>query len=387
MATAATIDIDALLRPISESAPAGADLRADVSPTSIYYRLKDARSAARAAERRADAPAQDGDQASEAAGRTLAMSADWQTIFTLAPKALQESSKDLEVVAWFTESLLRAHGFAGLRDGIHLARGLIEQYWESFFSLVDEDGMATRLAPLAGLNGQGNEGTLIQPLRKVPLTHGANENLLAAYHFDQARALMNLADAEQRARREAAGATSMERFMAAVNASGSAEFSAGEFYASLLEDMDGTLAELALLDTALSERAGRDAPSMRDIAQVLTAIRDSVQVFSKELVDRWRAASNGAAAGASQANGAGGESSGAAAAGGPVRGREEALRVLQQVAEYFRTNEPHSPIATSLDEIVRRAKMPFAELLAELLPDPSAWRSALTSAGIKPPPQ
>ena len=27
-----------------------------------------------------------------------------------------------------------------------------------------------------------------------------------------------------------------------------------------------------------------------------------------------------------------------------------------------------------------------AELLAELLPDASAWRSALTSAGIKPPP-
>jgi len=69
-----------------------------------------------------------------------------------------------------------------------------------------------------------------------------------------------------------------------------------------------------------------------------------------------------------------------------VRGREEALRTLQQVAEYFRKNEPHSPISTSLDEIVRRAKMPFAELLAELLPDDTAWRSALTSAGIKPPP-
>ena len=382
MATAATIDIDSLLRPISESAPAGVDLRADGSPTSIYYRLKDARSGARAAERRADAPPppQEGEPVSAAStGRILGLSADWQTILSLAPKALTENSKDLEVVAWYTEGLLRARGFAGLRDGMRLARGLIEQYWDRFFSLVDEDGMATRLAPLAGLNGQGTEGTLIQPLRKVPLTQGADDELLAAYHFDQARALKNLADADQRARREAAGDVSMERFMAGVNASG------GEFYIGLLEDLDGTLTELGLLGNALSDRAGRDAPSTRDIANVLTEIRDNVAAFSKELVDRVRAAAVQDSPGAAQTGG-GRSTDPSTAAGGPVRGRDDALRVLQQVAEYFRKNEPHSPISTSLDEIVRRAKMPFAELLAELLPDPTAWRSALTSAGIKPPP-
>jgi type VI secretion system protein ImpA len=382
MATAATIDIDSLLAPISESAPAGVDLRADSSPTSIYYRLKDARSGARAAERRADAPPppQEGEPVSAAsAGRILALSSDWQTILNLAPKALTEKSKDLEVIAWYTEGLLRAHGFAGLRDGLRLARGLIEQYWDQFFSLVDEDGMTTRLAPLAGLNGQGTEGTLIQPLRKVPLTQGRDDEVLAAYHFDQARVLKNLADPEQRARREAAGDVSMERFMVGVNASG------GEFYIGLLEDLDGTLTELGLLGDALNDRAGRDAPSTRDIAGVITEIRDNVTAFSKELVDRARAAAAQGAPGAAQPGGAGSSDS-SAAAGGPVRGRDDALRVLQQVAEYFRKNEPHSPISTSLDEIVRRAKMPFAELLAELLPDSSAWRSALTSAGIKPPP-
>ena len=382
MATAATIDIDSLLRPISESAPAGVDLRADSSPSSIYYRLKDARSGARAAERRADAPPppQEGEPVSAAStGRILGLSADWQTILSLAPKALTENSKDLEVVAWYTEGLLRARGFAGLRDGTRLARGLIEQYWDRFFSLVDEDGMATRLAPLAGLNGQGTEGTLIQPLRKVPLTQGPDDEVLAAYHFDQARALKNLADADQRARREAAGDVSMERFMAGVNASG------GEFYIGLLEDLEGTLTELGLLGNALNDRAGRDAPSTRDIASVLTEIRDNVAAFSKELVDRVRAAAAQDSSGAAQ-TGDGNSTDPRAAAGGPVRGRDDALRVLQQVAEYFRQNEPHSPISTSLDEIVRRAKMPFAELLAELLPDPTAWRSALTSAGIKPPP-
>jgi type VI secretion system protein ImpA len=342
MATAPTIDIDSLLAPISAATPAGSNLRADSSPTSIYYKLKDARSGARAAERRADSE-----------GALPGMLPEWQVILTLAPKALTETSKDLEVVAWFIEGLVRAYGFAGLRDGLKLAQGLVEQYWDSFYSLEDEDGMATRLAPLAGLNGHGNEGTLIQPLRKVAVTVSRGDGALAIYHYDQARAL------------------------AAANESG------GVFYIELLADLDGAIEVLGLLGQGLGERAGRDAPSTSDIARVLTTIRDTVATFSADLVASARAAAEQGAPGAAQgANGAGA----AGAAGGSLRGREDALRTLLQVAEYFRRNEPQSPISTSLDEIVRRAKMPFAELLAELLPDTSAWRSALISAGIKPPP-
>ncbi len=272
---------------------------------------------------------------------------------------------------------MRKEGFAGLRDGLRLARGLLDKYWDSFFSLEDEEGLATRLAPLAGLNGQGAEGTLIQPLRKVPVTKMRDEGPLAIYHYDQARALAALADAEARARREAAGEVSMERFTAAANESG------GVFYISLLEDIDGGNEALQALGEALGARAGRDAPSTSDIAKVLNTIKDTVTAFSADLVAQARAA---AAAGTADGGPAGAGAAGTQGSSSGVRGREEALRTLQQVAEYFRKNEPHSPISTSLDEIVRRAKMPFAELLAELLPDTGAWRSALTSAGIKPPP-
>ena len=44
-------DLGALLTPISAEAPAGSDLRQDYSADSLYYRLRDARSEARAAER------------------------------------------------------------------------------------------------------------------------------------------------------------------------------------------------------------------------------------------------------------------------------------------------------------------------------------------------
>ena len=55
MASPSTLDIEQLLAPIEGDNPAGVDLREDVSPTSDYYQVKDARSAARAAERSLDA--------------------------------------------------------------------------------------------------------------------------------------------------------------------------------------------------------------------------------------------------------------------------------------------------------------------------------------------
>lgn len=42
------------LPPVSDDAPAGPDLRGDLSPQSLYFRLRDARAEARSAERRAD---------------------------------------------------------------------------------------------------------------------------------------------------------------------------------------------------------------------------------------------------------------------------------------------------------------------------------------------
>lgn len=369
MAAPATINIETLLAPISENAPAGQNLRGDSSAASVYFRLKDARSSARAAERRADA---------EGLSSTSVLP-EWQTILSLAPKSIGESSKDLEIAAWLTEALVRAHGFGGLHEGLQLLRGLVERYWDTFFSLEDEDGLETRLAPLAALNGVGGEGTLIQPLRKVAVTaQSGDEGPFAAYHHDSAWSLSQVGDPEARARREQAGEVTMQRFTAAVNASG------GVFYISLLEDIDASLAEVDALGRVLDERAGRDAPSLSEIKSVLSTVRDMVESVSRELVARARAVATITPGDTMNGSGNG---NGLAISNGVVLGREEALRTLARVADYFRQHEPHSPISTSLDEIVRRAHMPFPQLLAELLPDPAAWRSALISAGIKPPPE
>src|SRR2546425_1256477 len=146
------LDFERLLAPIAEDAPTGADLRADPSPTSLYYAIKDARSTARAAERQM------------VGGEEGSSGADWRPVLQHGTKALAEKTKDLEITAYLIEALVRLHGFAGLRDGFRLARELGERYWDGLYPVPDEEGVATRVAPLTGLNGEDADGTLIAPI-------------------------------------------------------------------------------------------------------------------------------------------------------------------------------------------------------------------------------
>ncbi len=373
MGSPQTIELEQLLAPVSDSAPSGSNLREDSSPSSAYLRLKDARSAARLAEKRADVE-----------GENLGFTADWRTILELAPKVLKDQSKDLEVTAWLIEASVRAHGFAGLRDGLNLARRLVELYWDTLYSLEDEEGIATKVAPLTALNGVDGAGTLLQPIRKIALTKAVGDGPYAVYQYEQACKLAESPDSETRARRESSGAVTLEAFMAAANGSG------GPYYVTLVDDIKESIAELEQLSAALEERAGRDAPPVSAIQGVLASVLEMVQIFAKDLIARaTQLTARQDLELAPSSNGSGGVTAATAifTMSGSIRNRDDALRMLLLVADYFREHEPHSPICTSLEETVRRARLPFSELLLELLPDRSAWRSALTSAGIRPPPE
>jgi type VI secretion system protein ImpA len=72
--------------------------------------------------------------------------------------------------------------------------------------------------------------------------------------------------------------------------------------------------------------------------------------------------------------------------GSGVATRQEALRTLLRVSEYFRRTEPHSPISYALEQAVRWAHMPLPELLSELVTDRSTREEIFKRTGITEPP-
>src|SRR5262245_48276616 len=112
---------DDLLNPIPGDNPGGANLR--YAP--IYDKIKDAR--------REDDDAPQGDWQRD---RKVA---DYKQVIKLAGEALATQSKDLQLAAWLTEAMLHQEGFAGLKQGLDLMRGLIENFWDTMYPEI-EDG-------------------------------------------------------------------------------------------------------------------------------------------------------------------------------------------------------------------------------------------------------
>jgi type VI secretion system protein ImpA len=69
---------------------------------------------------------------------------------------------------------------------------------------------------------------------------------------------------------------------------------------------------------------------------------------------------------------------------GPPADRDEALRRLEQVAEYFRKNEPHSPVAHLVERAARWGRMPLIDVLREVIPDQPAMAKIMDTLGVKP---
>jgi type VI secretion system protein ImpA len=379
MASSEVLDFELLLAPIAGDNPTGVSLRDDYSPTSSYNTIKTARDAARAAERQmvmtGDAP--------------VGPVAGWEPILKLGTKILGEESKNLEVAAWLTEALVRKYGFAGLRDGFRLLRELSERFWDGLYPLPDEDGVIARVAPLTGLNGQESDGVLLKPIANIPITARGAQRPFTLADYKRACEISGISDPEKRARMIDQGMPTLEKFEQA-----SRETSA-EFWRDLVEDLEACREEFHRLCDIIEEKCGKDDDGF-SLAPPTSNIRNALEKAHEDVLNL----SRGRLADSSAQTAEAGESTMLVASdantpmvGGTVAGsvasrvqtREDAFRLLLQVAEFFKRTEPHSPVSYALEQAVRWGKMPLPDLWAELVPDESARSQLFKIVGIQPP--
>lgn len=356
MTSANLFDPELILSPIDGDWQTGQDVRLDPSPTSTYQTIKIARNSARAAERN-----------SIHDGNTSEADEHWRTIKNNAPDLLTNQSKDLEVACWYTEALLRSNGFQGLRDGFLLIHGLIERFWANLYPLPDEDGMETRVACLAGLNGEGAEGVLIAPIRKTIITEGSSCGPFTYWEYQQALECQKLPDEKAKQAKIDKLGFSIDSIETAVRES------SNEFFENIRGDLIEAIDLFKKTGQLLDEHCGTyDAPPTRTIIEVLEdclgAIshlgRDKFLVMDEVPVEQSQDEQSGA--------GEGQAAPAQPAAANYLANRDAAFKQLIEISEFFRKTEPHSPVSYVLQKAVKWGHMPLNELIQELIPDSSS---------------
>lgn len=356
-----TADFEAILAPLAGDHPTGVDLRQDFSPTSIYFRLRDARAQARDAERQADS--QGGEEGPPAL---------WRPVVTVAIGALKSNSKDLEVATWLTEALVRIAGLRGLAAGASVIAGLVEHHWDGLFPTPDDGGMESRVAAVAGLSGQGADGTLMQPLRKVALFQRPDGSPFSVWQYQAAVELSGITDPARRAQRIDSGVLPFEEVEKEAQMAGAA------YWAGQHDVAAQALASWRAMESAFDEKAKEASPATNRVRELLEFVLETCRRFVP--ADPAKGAEIAMTTNETASDGAT-----VVPTPGAISGREQALRQLTEIAAWFKRNEPSSPIGFTLDEAVRRARLGWPELVAELVSDETARHSLLSSAGIKPP--
>lgn len=351
---APVINLEALMQPISEEKPAGESQQY----SGLYDEIRDSR--------RAD------ENLSQGQWLTELKVADFRQVIRLAVPALETQTKDLQIGVWLAESLVKEHGFTGLRDSLRLLNGLQENFWETLFPEVDEGDMEGRANALEWIDKQASFA-----IKEAKITAGAGYGFFDyedSKKFDIPENIDTLDSTDQQKYRELSAQAEKENRVTADKWRKAKTASRRAFYEQLSFDLGECLVEHKELNRVIEERFDRN--QMPGTSQLKKAL-DEIQTLVKRLLEEKRAEEPDEADEIStETEPIETGEEGAAVGGktvmvavGAIQNRRDALKRLAELAEFFRKTEPHSPLSYLIQRAVKWGEMPLESWLQDVIKD------------------
>ena len=361
-----TVDVEAMLAAIAGDNPSGENLQY----AGLHDEIREAR--------RAD------DSSTKADWQSELKVADWDEVTSLAEEALKTRTKDLQIGAWLCEALVKQSGLDGLRDGLKVMRGFHENFWDSIYPEIDEGDMDARANCLALMDRQ-----CAFAVREVALTEVRGEENSSFLRWGKTKVPDDFNKIAQADKAEA-DRIKQESEKASEVWARLYRGTPRRFYEQVNTALSGCWDEFQGLDKAMDQKFGRQTPGLGALKKSLEDLRALVDRLVKEKrvlePDPVSAGSEvpgaeGSEAGVAQAGGAG---PGLGTPAGSLRGRQEALRRLSEIAEFFQKTEPHSPVSYLVERAVKWGNMPLEQWLQEVIKDSSVLGQVQETLGVKP---
>jgi len=341
------INAEELLKPVAAEAPCGEDLSYDVG-------LQELETMARG---------------KEETQFSAAEPPDWKKLQARCLE-LFGRSKDLRIAITLGTAALELDGLAGFRETLVLVKGLISNYWTTVYPQLDpaDDNdplqrmniIATLATPVGTF---GDTVKFLERLRAIPLSKSVQ---LGSFNFGDIL------------RAESGGPAQGDKPAPTIS-----QIEAG-FRDSKPEELRETL---RLLDECISLAQSIDelitstvgparAPDLAPLSGELVGMRNRVAPYLQG--EAVTVAPEAVSAIAAEQPSAGR----ALTLDGEIRSREDVVKLLHKVCQYYDRAEPSSPVPLILKRAIRLAGMDFMEIINDLTPD--AISQIRTVTGEKP---
>jgi type VI secretion system protein ImpA len=328
-------NLDSLLQPVSPDAPCGPDLEYD----SAFLELD------RLSESKPE----------QQMGSTIvpAQEPDWKEVGKRAIELLGKT-KDLRIGAKVARAFLHTEGLPGFASALTLMRGLVENFWDGVYPKLDpEDGNdpTFRVNILMGLC----DGPMfVDRLRIVPLVSSRSFG-----RFSLRDMAMASGELPPPAEGEAPKQAAIE----------------GAFTESPIPDLQATadavhstLESLKAIESFVAEKVG--ASSGTNFSRLIDVLRSAEKIMAAQLLRRGVGVQDAGLAGADGAAiGPDGMPVAAPSMTGEINTREDVIRVLEKICNYYARVEPSSPIPILLQRSKRLVSASFLDIVRDIAPD------------------
>jgi type VI secretion system protein ImpA len=338
------LDLERLLAPIAADAPSGRDLRYD----SAFQALRQMVEANLSVPQDMDQPA-------------AWLQRDFKKIRRDAV-ALLGTGRDLRVLTILAEALAATDGPAGLAAGLELVRRSLQDHWETIHPSLDMDetGPADQAAlRLNALRSLAADEDMLPELARMPLVSAPGVGGLSLRDADLASGRSNPLAYETRPE---PGATEIVLRSAAPEA-----------ITGALTALEAAAGELRAIDELLAVRIG-DVGALPDLSPLGATIARMRALLAPHAVARAPAADAEEARAAMAAGAVTGVSPAVEAATtgrlpAGLDSRDDVLRALELVIDYYRRREPGSAVPLLVERAHRMVPMTFMEAIGDLAPD------------------
>lgn len=313
--------LDQLLAPVSEEDPAGPDLAYDLERHEIEQAFE---SSVGGADEDASDPV------------------DWRAILRLI-EAQSARTKDVWLAVYLCRAGARSGQIAVVETGALYLAGLFDRFWDVVHPKLDEYGFQGRKGPCDSL---ARIGEFLAPLKRAPLLEHPRLGQFSGADFERFRAN---AEAEE----------GYGLFRAALQDTPEAAL------VEIVERLDRIATAIRGVDAILTARAeGDTGTNFAPTYEVLAEMKRSVQSFTTA-----PAAEEEAGAGAEESAADGRGDGGGARIAGRVESRDDVLRALDAIADYYRRKEPTSPVPLALQRAREWVTADFMSILQDIVPD------------------
>ena len=270
---------------------------------------------------------------------------DWRAVRDKS-LALFERVRSLRVAVFLTKAGCARDGIPGMLDGLNLIRALLEKYWDEVEPLIDDGDATERLHTLAEI---ASDRGLLQIARQAVLVRSPAIGRFTIRDYLIASDKLNARKDE-----EAATLTSINQALMDCEL---------EDLQQMIANIDEAVETAGRIETHFNQNV---SPQYLIDLDPFTKLFAEIRPALQEVLGRRGVVVDGSSAEEKSEAPAG---NAMAAGSGEIRSREDVIRMLDRITEYYNRNEPSSPVPLLVQRAKRLVSADFMAIIKDIASD------------------